>query len=81
VVMPYSGRIRLTSIAAGRISQEDYDALTARARELGVTAGAIYSSRNGWCVSVTAARRVELRGKGALSAVLGAALDDFEEAE
>lgn len=60
--------------------------LEARAAELGVSFGAGYSSRHReWVVTVTPLaqpdRRIRLRGRGPLVAVIAGALSDFEEAQ
>jgi hypothetical protein len=72
--------LRLTTMGRAAIARAEEDALEARAAELGVVVGALYSARNSeWVVSVVAGQtRTRLRAHGPLAAILAGALDDFE---
>lgn len=71
----------LTSWAHSALTAEELRVLEERAAQLGVTLGAIYSQRHGeWVASAShGTRRVRLRGRGKLSAVLEACLQDYEQ--
>lgn len=75
-----TSRLRLTSWAAAGLTLSEFDALEARAAELGVIVGAL-RGRNSldWCVTVRQGReRMPLRGHGFLYPIICGALDDWE---
>ena len=79
IVYPDSPYLKLTPLARDRLGVSDYEQIAIRAESLNARVGAIFSSRHGWIATAeTLEKRLELRGRGPLVAVLTGLLDDLE---